>query len=247
MSQPEIAIGRFLANSAFTGTPFRFVKLSAGKLALCGAGEAGLGVIQDEPAADEAGNVMCVGVSKVQCGGSISQGGLVKSDASGKAVAAASSDPFAFGQALEAGSNGEFIDVLLLGGPGVGTEHYQAVFPALGTNVDASYVFFRAPYDLTVTGASFTPVADITGAATNHRKLEVINKGLDGNGSTVVADLAFDNGINASDFDEKALTLSATPANLDVDAGQILAWVSSTPGTGIADPGGLAKISYVRR
>lgn len=247
MSQPEISIGRFLALATFLGTPFRFVKLSAGKLAPCGAGEAGIGVIQDEPAANEAANVMMVGVTKVMCGGTISQGGSVKSDANGKAVAAASSDPFAFGKALEAGVNGEYIDVLLIGSSGVGSEKHQQTLPALGTDVEATYGFFRAPFNLTVTGASYSPVANITGAATNNRKVAVVNKGSDGNGTDEVAALTYDNGVNATDFNEDALTLSGTPANLDVDEGEILAWASTAPGTGIADPGGLATITFVRR
>lgn len=247
MSQPEISLGRFVANAAFTGTPFRFVKLTTGKLALCGAGEAGIGVIQDEPLANEAGNVMVVGVSKVLAGGTITQGASVKSDANGKAVAASSSDPFAFGKALEGGSNGEYIDVLLIGSSGVGSEKHQQSFPALGTDVEATYGFFRAPYNLTITAASYAPVANITGAATNNRKVAVVNKGADGNGTDEVAALTYDNGVNATDFNEDALTLSGTPANLDVDEGEILAWASTAPGSGIADPGGLATITYVRR
>lgn len=247
MSQPEISLGNFVALTTFAGTPFRFVKFSSGKLAKCGAGESGIGVIQDEPVANEAGNVMCVGVSKVLAGGTISQGNSVKSDANGKAVATGAADPFAFGIALEGASDGEYFDIFLTGRAGDSVSSHQAIYPALGTNVDGSYVFFKAPYNLTVSATSYTPVGDITGAATNHRKLEIINKGTDGNGTDVVADLAFDNGVNALDYDEKALTLSGTAANLDVDAGEVLAWVSTTPGTGIADPGGLASITFVRR
>ena len=246
MSQPEISLGRFVANAAFTDTPFRFVKLSSGKLVKTGAGETAIGVIQDEPVANEAGNVMVSGVSKVLCGGSITQGAKVKSDANGKAVAIATGER-SNGWALEAGSDGEYIDIYVQPEGGSGVEKHQQVYPALGTNVDASYVFFRAPYNLTVSAASITPVADITGAATNHRKYEFINKGTDGNGTDVIADLAFDNGVNANDFDEKALTLSGTPANLDVDEGEIVAFVSSTPGTGLADPGVLATLTYSRR
>lgn len=251
MSQPEINLGRFVANSAFTDTPFRFVKLSSGKLVKCGAGEAGLGVIQDEPAANEAGNVMVVGVTKVMCGGSISQSNTVKSDANGKAVAASATDDYVFGTALEGGSDGEYIDVLLFGANGARTAdsivQMQVSVPAYATNADGSTVAFKAPFDCTVTAAAGIPADNITGAASNHRKWEIVNKGADGNGTTVVADLAFDNGVNATDFNETALTLSATPANLDVDEGDVLAWVSTSPGTGIADPGGLAVITIQRR
>ncbi|MGE3467655.1 MAG: capsid cement protein [Pyrinomonadaceae bacterium] len=246
MSQPEINLGRFLANAAFTDTPFRFVKLSSGKLVLCGAGESSIGVIQDEPAANEAANVMSLGISKVLAGGTITQGSKVKSDANGKAVAAAAGEE-SLGWALEGGSNGEYIDVFVITNSGAGVEKHQQSFPALGTDVEAAYGFFRAPYNLTITAASYAPVANITGAATNNRKVAVVNKGLDGNGTDEVAALTYDDGVNATDFNEDALTLSGTPANLDVDEGEILAWASTAPGTGIADPGGLATITYVRR
>jgi hypothetical protein len=94
----------------------------------------------------------------------------------------------------------------------------------------------------TVTSVSYTPTADITGAATNNRTVQVVNAGTDGNGTTVVASLQFVSGTNASDDDETALTLSGTPANLVLSPGQILRWESNAVGTGITDPGGLAQV-----
>jgi hypothetical protein len=124
---------------------------------------------------------------------------------------------------------------------------FQTVLPALGTDVEATYAIARAPFDLTVIGVTYTPVANITGAATNNRKVALINKGADGNGTTEVAAITYDNGINATDFNEDALTLSGTPANLDVDAGSILAAASTAPGSGLADPGGLMVVTFKRR
>jgi len=251
MSQPEISLGRFLALTALTGTPFRFVKLSSGKIALCGAGEAGLGVVQDEPAASEAGNVMLVGVSKVLAGGTINQGNAIKSDATGKAVAASETDQFIFGTALEDGSSGEYIDVLLLG-QNMAREsqaivQLSAVVPALATDSEGTPAVFRAPFDCTVLGVGYVPVANITGANTDSRTINVINKGADGNGTTEIASIDFTSGVNATDYNETALTLSPTPADLDVDEGDVIAWASLAPGTGIADPGGLAVITIQRR
>lgn len=248
MSQPEISLGRFVANSAFTGTPFRFVKLSSGKLVLCGAGESGLGVIQDEPIAGEPGNVMIIGVSKVECGDTIGQGDPVKSDASGKGVPASDGD-ITLGTALEAGADGEVIDVLILGPSQAEAAiiPFEVPVPAVATNVDNSVVVGRMASDVTVTGATFIPAANITGADTNYREIQLVNKGLDGNGTTVVAAISFTNGIDATDFNETALTLSSTPSDLDIDEGEVLAWVSTSPGTGLADPGGLACITVQRR
>jgi hypothetical protein len=98
----------------------------------------------------------------------------------------------------------------------------------------------------TVAAVSVVPDATITGANTNTRKYELINKGQTGAGSTVVASIQFDSGVNAPGFDSKALTLSATPANLVVADGDVLALVSTSVGTGIADPGALVKVSVSR-
>lgn len=99
----------------------------------------------------------------------------------------------------------------------------------------------------TVTAVTYSPKSDITGANTDSRTVSLINKGQDGNGTTVIATLAFVSTVNASDYDEKTITLSATPANLVVADGDILAWLSAHVGTtGLADPGGLVKVSISR-
>lgn len=93
-----------------------------------------------------------------------------------------------------------------------------------------------------VSSVSYMPVAALSGAATNSRTLNLINKAQDGSGSTVVATLALVAGVNLVAFDEKAITLSATPANLVVAAGDVLHWQSLHIGTGIVDPGGEVEI-----
>ncbi len=72
--------------------------------------------------------------------------------------------------------------------------------------------------------------------------MAVINRGQAGVGTTIVAELAFDNGINAVAGDELMITLSAVPANLAVAEGDVLAWFSDAVGTGLADPGGLVRV-----
>ncbi len=103
----------------------------------------------------------------------------------------------------------------------------------------------EAPFAGTVTGVSYTPEADITGAASPaSRTFTVVNKGQDGNGTTVVATLAMTAGVNATDFDAKDFTLSAVAGATTVAQGDVLAFVS-TPvgGTGLVDPGGLVKVT----
>ncbi len=123
----------------------------------------------------------------------------------------------------------------------------EGVDPGVATaGNDDSFVIGRAPYAGTVTSVTYTPEAAITGAATNHRAIRVRNRGQDGSGSTVVAELAFDNGVNATAFDEKTITVSGTAANLTVVEGDVLELFSDAVGTGIADPGGVVRVTISR-
>jgi len=108
-------------------------------------------------------------------------------------------------------------------------------------------VLAQAPFDCTVTAVEYVPEAAITGAATNHRACSLVNKGAAGSGSTTVATLAFDTGVNATANNERTITLSGTAANLDLNAGDTLQWRSVAVGTGIADPGGLVRVTISRR
>jgi hypothetical protein len=120
--------------------------------------------------------------------------------------------------------------------------------PAISTagNSDTS-ILGECPFDATVTGVSYTPDASITGANTNTRLIRVVNRGTTGAGTTVVASLQFDSGVNATAGDERALTLSGTAANLNVAEGEILAFESNAVGTGIADPGGFVQVVLTNR
>lgn len=122
-----------------------------------------------------------------------------------------------------------------------------AVLPAVATAVDADVAVFVAPFDCTVTSVTYIPNATITGANTNTRAIRLRNKGAAGAGSTVVAELQFDSGVNATAYDEKAITLSGTAANRDLAAGDVLAVLSDSVGTGLADPGGLLRVTVARR
>lgn len=104
-----------------------------------------------------------------------------------------------------------------------------------------------APFDCTVTAVTYIPESGVTGAATNNRTISVVNKGQAGAGSTSVASLTFSNGTNATAYDETAVTLSGTAANLDLASGDVLQWRSVHNGTGIADPGGLVRVTVTRR
>jgi hypothetical protein len=119
--------------------------------------------------------------------------------------------------------------------------------PAMATAAtDLTSFVARAPFDGAITGVRFTADAAVTGAATNNRTFTLVNKGQAGAGNTVMASLNMAAGVNAVAGDELAITLSGTAANLDVVAGDILAWFSDAQGTGIADPGGMLSIDFGR-
>jgi hypothetical protein len=104
-----------------------------------------------------------------------------------------------------------------------------------------------APFDCTVSSVTYTTETAITGAATNNRTVSLVNKGQAGAGSTSVASLNFASGTNTVAYDETTITLSGTAANLDLASGDVLQWRSVHIGTGIADPGGLVRVTVTRR
>jgi hypothetical protein len=120
---------------------------------------------------------------------------------------------------------------------------------SLGVTIAAatpSTIVGEVPHDGTVSSVTYTPVANITGATSTARTLTLTNKGLDGNGTTAVATLAYITGTDGVDFDEQAFTLSATPANLVVLEGQVLAVVETVASTGTVNPGGRVNVVIER-
>jgi hypothetical protein len=110
-----------------------------------------------------------------------------------------------------------------------------------GSNLNTNVI--RVDSAGTVSAVTYAPVTAITGANTNTRSVSLVNKGQAGAGSTVIATIQYNSGVNAAASDENTVTLSGTPANLVVAAGDILQWQSTAVGTGIADPGGLVAVT----
>lgn len=117
---------------------------------------------------------------------------------------------------------------------------------ALGTDVDGNTILGKAPFAGKVDSVSVITPTAITGANTNTRKHSIINKGQSGAGTAEIAALQYNAGVSTVAFDEKALTLTATAADAEVAAGDVLVMVSTAPGTGIADPGGIVTVVYSR-
>lgn len=127
------------------------------------------------------------------------------------------------------------------------TATFYILLPATNANADFEAAACVAPWAGTLTSATYIADTAITGANTESRTMQIINKGAAGSGSTAMAELTLVQGTNAAAFDETALTLSATPANLVVAAGHVLSAKSLHVGsTGLADPGGTVKIVLTR-
>lgn len=125
--------------------------------------------------------------------------------------------------------------------------HQAVVQPQATAGNDLNTNVLVCPQDGTVTAVTYTTVTAITGANTNTRSVSLVNKKQDGSGTTVIATLQFNSGVNTVAADEKTITLSATAADLNVSAGDVLQWQSTHVGTGIADPGGLVAVSIAAR
>lgn len=127
------------------------------------------------------------------------------------------------------------------------TRTLQVVVPAVAAGADKDTPIGIAPFAGVIAGVSYIPVSTLTGANTDSRTCSVINKGAAGSGTTNTATQAFTSTHNATGFDETAIPLSGTAANLDVASGDVLNWNSLHVGsTGLADPGGLVVVTLTR-
>lgn len=110
--------GNVLNFTAETAVPaFRFAKAGTteGNVKLAGAGETALGATGELDTAEGCRcDVQLDGIAEVECGGSVTFGAKIASDANGKAVAAESGEYL--GIALEGGASGDIIRVKLSGG-----------------------------------------------------------------------------------------------------------------------------------
>ena len=123
----------------------------------------------------------------------------------------------------------------------------RTIIPGQATPAtDSSWVVGIVPFDATVTRVSYTPNAAMTGSATA-RFFRLRSRGQTGALGTTVAERETTAGVNPAAFDEFDITLSATPANRDVSANDVLEWFSDAQSTGIADPGGVVTVEYTRR
>jgi hypothetical protein len=112
-TQDNIICVTLEAGADLSTKQFYFVSVAAdGQIDPTGDGLDADGVLQDAPAAaGRAALVAVAGKVKVVCGGVVTRGGPVASDASGTAVNPATGD-IILGTALETGATGRIIEIL---------------------------------------------------------------------------------------------------------------------------------------
>jgi len=127
------------------------------------------------------------------------------------------------------------------------TRVYEMDTKAAAAGADAHFVVGVAAEAETITAVEYLPNADVTGDDTETRTLTLFNRGTAGLGTTSLATLALVTGVDMVGYDAKALTLTATVADRDITAGQVIELFSEHSGeTGLADPGGKVRVLTVR-
>jgi hypothetical protein len=86
---------------------------SSGQAAVADTDDQIVGILQNKPGSGQAATVAYGGVSKAICGGSITAGARVTTNASGQIVAASTAGDSVVGIALQTGASGDVIAVLI--------------------------------------------------------------------------------------------------------------------------------------
>lgn len=120
----------------------------------------------------------------------------------------------------------------------------SAAYTATGDTTNAGPTM---PFKGTVSKVTFVPSAAITANGSNFSTITVQNKGTNGlAGSTAVASRVW-SAVNSVQSVEELLTLSGTAANLEVAAGDVLQFVQTHTGTGLAIAAGVFVVYLLPR
>ena len=201
--------GHILNFTAENAVPaFRFAKAGTaeGHVKLATAGAVVLGVSMDVASAEgRPCDVQLDGIALVECGGSVSFGAAVESDANGKAVTASATPGFA--TALESGASGDIIRVKL-DGVGVPTTPVNAMKYKAATGGVSKNTFVKlgsAAGEVTTAGAGDAVLGVALNDAAAGADVEVQPYGI----ASVVASAAIDAGAKIkSAASGKAVTAS---------------------------------------
>jgi hypothetical protein len=117
---------------------------------------------------------------------------------------------------------------------------------AFGATADATVAGPNVHADGRVTKVEWVPSAAVTANGTNFSTLTLQNKGPLKSGTTTVATRAWSS-VNSVAGTKEQFTLSGTPANLEVKAGDRLDLVQTHGGTGVALPTGTLLVTILDR
>lgn len=98
-----------------------------------------------------------------------------------------------------------------------------------------------APFNLKITAVKWVPATAITANGTNYFTLTLRNRGAAGAGAALPASRSYA-ATNSVAAVAEAMTLSATAADLNVAAGDVLTVEKLVTGTGLAMPDGVVQI-----
>lgn len=122
----------------------------------------------------------------------------------------------------------------------------SAATDAATVGVNASFTAV-IPFNGRISRVVFVPSASVTANGSNFRTITMRNKGTNGlSGTTAVASRAWSS-VNSVASTPELYTLSGTPANLEVKAGDVLDLNQAATGTGLIIPAGAFTIYVVPR
>lgn len=110
---------------------------------------------------------------------------------------------------------------------------------------DDEWAGFIAPFNCKVTAVKWVPNAAVTADATNYFSVVVKNRKA-GAGTTAIGTRAY-SATNGVAFTPETVTLSATAADANVDAGDLVSVAKTHSGTGLAMPDGLVQVTVRAR
>lgn len=121
-----------------------------------------------------------------------------------------------------------------------------ADLPAAAATVDPAVIVGEVVEAGVVSKVEYIPSAAMTNNTTTGRTYTLYNRG-SGAGTTKIAELvAATTTGDLVDNVPKIITLSATAANLNVAAGDVLEFISLHLSTGVAEPGGEVRVTVGR-
>lgn len=130
-----------------------------------------------------------------------------------------------------------------------GTHHRPGFIPAQATaNGTNTWGVFIAPANIVIKSVKIIPHAAVTGANTNNFALTVKNTGSAGSGTTAITSTkTYASGTDSALAVPESLTLSTTESDTYMAAGDVLSFVRTVNGTGLASPSYEVEIGFQYR